>query len=318
MVAVSQQLVGDQSRRTTPGTNPVLYITIHETANKGDTATAQAHANLLSRYWGHGSWHYTVDDIRAIQSYSDTARCWHAGDGLGSGNNSSIGIEICVNLDENDATQIKAYKNAAELVAMLMKRHNVPLSRVVQHNRWSGKNCPTKLRASDEMSWLGFLNAVRLAAGGKPITDIKPPKPSKPENNHGGGKLDVDGWWGRNVTTDLQSALGTPVDGEVWSQNVAWKSQNPALTSGWKWVDPEDCKGSTVIGALQKWAGVPKDERDKLIGPSTIKYVQRKLSKLKDKSGKAYYTGKIDGKLDKASLTVKGLQRALNDGAIKP
>ncbi len=90
------------------------------------------------------SWHYSVDYCDIYQSFNDNQMCWHAGDGSGPGNTTSIGIEICVN---NKATFNQACKNAAWLVAGLLKKHNLGIDRLVQHNRWSGKNCPAELRS---------------------------------------------------------------------------------------------------------------------------------------------------------------------------
>src|SRR5690606_24633471 len=81
---------------------------------------------------------------------------WHAGDGRGPGNTKSIGIEICVN---SDGDYEKAKENAAWLVRKLMKKLNIPIDRVVQHNRWSGKNCPRRMSA--EGKWGHFLQMIQ-------------------------------------------------------------------------------------------------------------------------------------------------------------
>ena len=150
------------------GTNPCNFITIHETANTNKGANAEMHA----RYINNGSsatWHYTVDDKQAIQHYIDSRQCWHAGDGSGKGNRESIGIEICVNSDGNFN---KTIENAVELVKILMKKHNIPISNVVQHNHWSGKNCPYNLRGNRKgISWNDFLTMVK-GKSKPPDTDI--------------------------------------------------------------------------------------------------------------------------------------------------
>src|SRR5690606_31265294 len=102
-------------------------------------------------------WHWQVDDKVAIQSFPHTVRCWHAGDGRGPGNMRSVGIEICVNPDSN---LLVAYHNAAALVREIM-RQEPGVETVVQHNRWSGKNCPTILRSGAAgLDWNGFLALV--------------------------------------------------------------------------------------------------------------------------------------------------------------
>lgn len=165
------------SRMTYGARNTRRYITIHETANTNKGANAAAHANLQSRgNVRNASWHFQVDDTEIVQSYLTKYQCWHAGDGRGRGNLESIAIEICVNSDGN---YDKALANAADLVRYLRKKFKIPAENVVQHNHWSGKNCPTKLRERGKQGWDEFVAS----------TDPKPkkqePKPApkpKPES----------------------------------------------------------------------------------------------------------------------------------------
>ncbi len=142
------------------GIAAIEYITIHDTGNYRATADAKGHAAYI--YNGSGgtrvSWHYTVDSNAIFQHFEDWQACWHAGDANGPGNNSSIGIEICV----HDRAGFKqACKNAAWLTAHLLKRHNLGINRVVQHNRWNGKNCPAELRSGAwGVTWEDFLAMV--------------------------------------------------------------------------------------------------------------------------------------------------------------
>lgn len=322
MVKITQDYVGDFTRRTFDGTNPCLNIVVHETANKKDGATAAMHARFQKMYPG-GSWHAQADDLEVIESYPDWCRCWHAGDGTGPGNMSSLAIEICVNLDESEEKQVQAYKNAAFWVATQMVQHGIPLSRVRQHHDYSTwqKDCPMLLRDGKYWTWSDFKAAVAAYVIaikiGEEIDASKPvvkPKP-KPPNF-----LDEDRWWGKDTTRWTQRALGTPVDGEVWNQNVKFEEQNPALTSGWMWVDPQqaiDSNGSKMVHAIWKFLvqeGVSKSiigKDDGLMGPGHIKGIQTWLKKIKK------YSGTIDGKLSKGSPTVLGWQQALNEGLIK-
>lgn len=174
MVTMRRQLISDTSMKF-GGTNPKRYLTIHETGNTSPGANAAAHANLQSGRWEWATWHWTADAREAVQSYSHNLRLWHAGDGQGHGNMSSIGVEICVNSDMSRAT---ARQNAAELAAHILTTEGIPLANMVQHNHWSGKNCPTFIRG--ESRWGEFVNLVRAAMGGKPGPDPKPdPKPGK-------------------------------------------------------------------------------------------------------------------------------------------
>lgn len=114
-------------------------------------------------------------------------------------------------------------------------------------------------------------------------------------------KLTVDGKWDKATTTRLQQIFGTPVDGEVSNQHSKYKSTNPGLTSGWEWEDRPNGKGSSLIKAMQKWAGMPESKRDGEIGPETITAFQKKLGTT------------VDGKVSNPSQMVKALQRWANE-----
>lgn len=133
------------------------FITIHNTGNYATTATAKAHADLQYRDGSTASWHYTVDKDEIWQSYEDKQQCWHAGDGNnGPGNYTSIGIEICVN---DKAGFKKACDNAAWLTAELLRKHGLAIDKVVQHNKWTGKNCPKELRSG---AWGGIVGGLLI------------------------------------------------------------------------------------------------------------------------------------------------------------
>jgi len=140
------------------------YITIHSTANTSRGANAAMHGRYMRSAEAIARevmWHFTVDDREIRQHLPLDRNGWHAGDGWnGPGNRKSIGIEICENADGDlDA----AIANAAKLVTRLIK--TVPSLRpfpecVVQHNRWSGKDCPRILRHRPG-GWEGFIGMVK-------------------------------------------------------------------------------------------------------------------------------------------------------------
>jgi N-acetylmuramoyl-L-alanine amidase CwlA len=139
------------------------YITLHNTANTGVGADAENHAIYMQ---GSGknstaSYHYVVDDKEIYRLLPDDEVAWHAGDSEnGVGNRQSLAIEICENVDGN---LLNATNNAVELTAYLMRLYNIPLSNVVQHNYWSGKDCPNRIRKGEPYSWQTFLNKVQVA-----------------------------------------------------------------------------------------------------------------------------------------------------------
>lgn len=148
-------------RRNRPGYKlDPEYITIHDTANTQLGADAKAHAAYLKGDAAANapvSWHFTVGN-GIYQHLPLNENGWHAGDGTnGPGNRKSIGIEICEHRNGNRA---KDEADAAWLTAKLLRDFKLPLSAVVQHHHWTGKNCPRVLRARVN-GWAGFLTAVQ-------------------------------------------------------------------------------------------------------------------------------------------------------------
>lgn len=129
-------------------------ITIHNTGNRGVGADAAAHARWMYTSASY-SWHVTVDDREAWQSIPWEMQGWHAGDGGGAGNIESIGIEIAMHAGID---QEQAYENAAWLVAWLRQQGHGALG-VVQHNYWTGKDCPELIR-HEAGKWEWFLGRV--------------------------------------------------------------------------------------------------------------------------------------------------------------
>jgi N-acetylmuramoyl-L-alanine amidase len=138
------------------------FITIHDTANPVKGADALMHAKYLKGDEAAKlpvSWHYTVDDTRVVQHLPITEHGWHAGDGSsGEGNQTSIGIEICENSDGN---RTEAEARAVRFVGDLLYKLKLPIEAVVQHNHWSGKNCPHIIRARAN-GWDIFIDKVRV------------------------------------------------------------------------------------------------------------------------------------------------------------
>lgn len=299
MVSIKQMIVSDNlaTRVTYGGTNKKQYITVHQTGNTSKGANAGAHARLQANGNSRSaSWHYQVDDKEIIQSFSDNAQCWHAGDGRGTGNLNSIGIELCIN---SDADYKKTLENGAELVRHLMAKYNIPINNVKQHNHWSGKNCPAQIRAGKEgIDWNDFLNMVsggqKVAAA--PKTKVKTHTISSSST---GANLTVDGKWAELTTRALQDFFGTPVDGVLSGQ-----SQNSVTNALYGNTARFGSGGSLVIKALQRYLNSKgfKLKVDGLLGPATIRALQ------------SYLGTPVDGVLSRPSLVVKEMQKRLNKG----
>ena len=127
------------------------------------------------------------------------------------------------------------------------------------------------------------------------VTEEVKPAPAKPAT-----KLTVDGLWGKATTTRLQQIFGTPVDGVVSNQWATFKAANPGLCAGFEWEAKPNGRGSALIRAMQKWAGMPVNEQDGEIGPKTIRAIQKKLGT------------PVDGCVSRPSAMVKALQKWAN------
>ena len=87
------------------------------------------------------SWHITIGYDKIIQAQSCNYKCYHAG--TTAGNNSSIGLEICMYSDAEKQKQ--AYLNAIELVKIILKNYGWGIDKVKRHKDFSGKHCPAWL-----------------------------------------------------------------------------------------------------------------------------------------------------------------------------
>lgn len=164
----------------------VEYVVIHDTGmtHPNDDARrlneyihAQASNDYSKLYSDEqmrvASWHFSIDDKEIYQHVPTDEVAWHAGDGstkfpntwindrgeecLGGGNRNGIGIETCIN-PEND--YILTIKRTAKLTAYLLNKYNLGLDRVKQHYDFSGKNCPNVIRSNGY--WDEFMKEVEF------------------------------------------------------------------------------------------------------------------------------------------------------------
>lgn len=210
-------------------------ITIHNTGNSGKGANAEAHnryihnmANLTPKDTGYASWHFSVDDKHIYQHIPLDESAWHTGDGSGlkSGNRTSIGIEICENVDMEDYHQ--AEENAIALTVYLMK--TLGISTVRTHQSWSGKYCPRVILGRDG-TFDKFHNRIMQAKAG--AVSVPSSTSSSVDQDIKGVQeklvklhyiLAIDGIKGKDTTSaimDFQSKCGIAVDGLVGKDTLA-------------------------------------------------------------------------------------------------
>ena len=175
----------------------------------------------------------------------------------------------------------------------------------MHYSKSRGKGCPgdTKIEQVTTIFRIAqdYLSDKPAPPAPKPEPAPTPPKPQPTPAK----KYEEDGFWGTGTTKGLQAFYGTPQDGVISSQEVAWKNSNPGLTFGWEWVSKP--KGSQLIYAMQqdlKKRGFYSGKLDGIAGPQFFTAMQRALGTIPD------------GKVSKESRMVYRLQQNLNAGKV--
>lgn len=143
----------------------VEYIAIHYTANKSDTAYANA------KYFNSGSRgasaHFFCDEHDIYQTVRLHDEAWHVGAKTYKHktcrNANSIGIEMCTsgNAIVADATKRKAAGVVAYLFIQFGWSADEVDTRVLRHWDVTGKWCPAQMAGTGNNDWLYFKNLVR-------------------------------------------------------------------------------------------------------------------------------------------------------------
>lgn len=162
------------------------YIVIHYTGNATDTALANArYFETVNR---GASANYFVDQTTVYQCVLDSDKAWHVGVNYGNHtlfgkctNSNSIGIEMCSN--KKKIAQ-DTYKNTVALTKKLMKKYNIPASRVVRHYDVCNKVCPgwSGWTRKNDKIWKQFKNDIQATASVSSSTVTK--KPSSISNEY--------------------------------------------------------------------------------------------------------------------------------------
>ncbi|GLZ63557.1 N-acetylmuramoyl-L-alanine amidase [Bacillus velezensis] len=206
------------------------YITVHNTANTAKGANAAMHARYEKNPETPTSWHFTVDDKEIYQHLPLNENGWHAGDGNGTGNRKSIGIEICEN---SDGDFEKAVTNAQWLIKKLMKEQGISLANVVPHQHWSGKYCPRKL--------LDRWDSFKAGISGAPSKTVNSPvdktKESYIKNTVVADSLNVRTQ--RNANSSIVLAL---------PKGSAVQYKKGSTQNGWGYIKYTNSKGATYSG----------------------------------------------------------------------
>ena len=141
-------------------------ITVHNTAND---ASARNEIAYMTNNDYETSFHYAVDDKEAVQGLPLDRNGWHASDGNGPGNRTTIAIEICYSKSGGERFD-KAEENAAELIADLLKKYGWDISVVKRHYDYAPnkKYCPHRTM---DKGWDRFLNMIKAKLEDKPVSN---------------------------------------------------------------------------------------------------------------------------------------------------
>lgn len=138
-----------------PGrTQPIEYIVVHYTANKGDTA--KNNVDYFARTVTGTSAHYFVDRNAVMQSVDEGDTAWHCGSDHPRHpycrNSNSIGIEMC---DSVEGVPEDVRSLTVSLVQELMSRYGLDPSHVLRHYDVTGKRCPAPW-VDNPAEWMEF------------------------------------------------------------------------------------------------------------------------------------------------------------------
>lgn len=153
-----EEIICDPRNYRRGRTEPVQYLVIHYTGNKGDTA--ENNARYYAATFLQTSAHYFVDESHIVRSVAEENTAWHCGraDGRYSHpscrNANSIGIEICM-WDRQGGIRQHAIDQAAVLGREIMERYGMGTTQVLRHYDVTGKLCPAPF-VSNPAAWVEF------------------------------------------------------------------------------------------------------------------------------------------------------------------
>lgn len=136
-----------------PYTRRPSRVVVH---NTGNDAPAENEIKYMINRGDEISFHYAVDDQKAVQGLPEGRNAWASGDGRGVGNMEGIHIEICYSLSGGPRFT-KAEENAAQLIASILKRYGWGLAQVTKHQDYDGKYCPHRTL---DLGWERFKKMV--------------------------------------------------------------------------------------------------------------------------------------------------------------
>ena len=136
-------------RLLSDGTGVAQYVTIHNTPDIHEESGTNDAEQYTRATWPNANMgdvrvHYFIDETDCWQNLREDEVGWHAADGRGPGNESSIAIEIVMD-GSGSAADRAAEERGALLAAILLDRHGLDIHRLKTHRDWSGAECPVHI-----------------------------------------------------------------------------------------------------------------------------------------------------------------------------
>jgi len=128
-------------------------IVVHNTANN---APAENEIAYMKRRPDPTSFHLAVDHQKIVQGLPLNRNGHHAS--ATSGNESSIGLEICYSINDADIDKFMAAERlACKWIAQYMIEHNWDIGQIRKHQDFYPKYCPHRTLT---LGWIRFLNMI--------------------------------------------------------------------------------------------------------------------------------------------------------------
>ena len=255
---IKQNLTNTNFTSVGRGASAIKYIVMHYTANNADTA--YNNTDYFKNTYRGASSHYFIDENSIWQCVLDKDVSWHCGGGKQSSNGgsffgqctnfNSIGVEMCSDMQNGKYVITEpTVKNAVDLVKTLMKKYNIPASRVIRHYDVVGKKCPEPW-VREESLWADFQKRI----GGTVATTTK-----KSLNFKSGDIVRFTGTKQYTYASATAGVSAKPTRAKITAISATAKhpyhcravNENGAFVSGvYGWVDADDVEDDSFKAYL--------------------------------------------------------------------
>lgn len=166
-------------RKLSNGTGKVEWVTIHNTADIDEASGTNDAEQYARAVWPNANMgdvrvHYFIDETDCWQQLREDEVGWHAADGRGPGNETTVSIEII--MDGSGSTADKSAEDrGALLAAIILNHHGLGVDRLTTHNRWySKKYCPAYILPHWDTFKAKVEKYLKEIKGAAPVQPVQP------------------------------------------------------------------------------------------------------------------------------------------------